>query len=161
MFKDAMIQYLQESRKPENRNYVSIKEFAKYKLPGGKAYFTPVTGLEQRKIFANSAGGTDSMRFHVATIIEKAENEDGSKIFSIEDNPFLEQVDADILSRISNAIHGKYCVEEAKKNLKADSFKRMMHELADLKGCFVSDLENLTMNEITELIAYYELKAEK
>ncbi len=110
MFKDSMIQYLQEIRKPESRKEIFVKELNE------KIYFSPVTVLEQEAIFARSAGGSQSKGFHLATIVEKAEAEDGKKIFSLEDWPILEKLPWRVITRISNAIQGDYSVEEAKKN---------------------------------------------
>jgi hypothetical protein len=36
----------------------------------------------------------------------------------------------------------------------------MIYTLADRKGCFVADLEKLTMEEFHDWIAFYELKNE-
>ncbi len=110
MFKDSMIQYLQEIQKPEGRKEVFVKELNE------KIYFSPVTILDQELIFSRSAGGANSKDFHLATIIEKAEAEDSKKIFSIEDKPILEKLPWRVITRISNAIQGDYSVEEAKKN---------------------------------------------
>lgn len=110
MFKDAMIRYLQEIQKAEVRKEIFVQEIKE------KIYYSPVTVLDQEIIFSKSAGGANSKDFHIATIIEKAENEDGSKIFSIEDRPMLEKLPWRVITRISNAIQGDYSVEEAKKN---------------------------------------------
>ena len=107
--KDSFLQYLQELKKSESRKQVHVKEI------GVTIYFTPVTVCEQEKIFSLSGGGAQSKQFHLATVIEKAENEDGSKIFDIQDKPFLEQLPWRVITRISNAIQGDYSVEKAKK----------------------------------------------
>ncbi len=112
MFKDSMIQYLQEIQKSDSRKEIFVKELNE------KIFFSPVTVIEQEIIFSKSADGARSKDFHLATIIEKAENEDGSKIFSIEDRPILEKLPWRVITRISNAIQGDYSVEEAKKNSK-------------------------------------------
>lgn len=79
-------------------------------------YFTPVTVLEMEKIMTVSGGGASSKDFHVWTIIEKAEDSEGKKIFSIEDKVYLEKMDWIIISRISNEIHKFLLPGELKKN---------------------------------------------
>jgi hypothetical protein len=104
--KEKIINYLQSDRRKEYH----IPEF------GETIYFTPVTVLEMEKIMTLSGGGTSSKDFHLWTIIEKAEDEKGQKIFSIEDRPYLEKMDWSIVSRISNEIQRTISFDEAKKN---------------------------------------------
>jgi hypothetical protein len=108
MFKDAMIKYFQEVQK--NRKEIFVKEINE------KIFYSPVTVADQEWIFARSNGGANSKQFHIFTIVLKAENEDGSKIFSLEDVPILEKLPWRVVTRISNAIQGDFSVEEAKKN---------------------------------------------
>ncbi len=111
MFKDTMIKYLQEIQKSRKELFVEeLKE---------KIFYSPVTVADQEWIFARSNRGANSKDFHISTIILKAENEDGSKIFSPEDVPTLEKLPWRVVTRISNIIQGDQSVEEAKKNSKA------------------------------------------
>lgn len=111
-FKESLISYLQDLQKPENRKSVFFKELDQ------TIYFSPVTVLDQEKIFAQSGGGSQSKEFHLFTIIEMAQAEDGSKIFEASDRAILEKLPWRVVTRISNAIQSDYSVEAAKKNLK-------------------------------------------
>jgi len=79
-------------------------------------YFTPVNVLEMEKIMTISGGGASSKDFHIWTIIEKAEDSEGKKVFTIEDRPYLEKMDWAIVSRISNEIQRVIPFVELKKN---------------------------------------------
>jgi len=79
-------------------------------------YFTPVNVLEMEKIMTISGGGASSKDFHIWTIIEKAEDSEGKKVFTIEDKPYLEKMDWAIVSRISNEIQRVIPFVELKKN---------------------------------------------
>ena len=63
-----------------------------------------------------SGGGASSKDFHIHTIIEKAEDAEGKKAFTIEDRPYLEKMDWAIISRISNEIQRIAPFQEIKKN---------------------------------------------
>ncbi len=80
-------------------------------------YFSPVTVLEMQKISTLSGEGGNRKDFPVWTLIEKAEDSEGKKIFTIEDKPFLEKLPWRIVVDISEAIHGMAGGEEIKKNL--------------------------------------------
>ena len=79
-------------------------------------YFTPVNVLEMEKIMTISGGGASSKDFHIWSIIEKAEDSEGKKVFTIEDKPYLEKMDWAIVSRISNEIQRVIPFVELKKN---------------------------------------------
>lgn len=104
--KEKIFEYLHANRRRE----IFIAEFDE------TIYFTPVTVLEMEKIMTLSGQGASSKDFHIATIIEKAEDANGRKIFGIEDKPFLEKMDWSIISRISNEIQRLERFEETKKN---------------------------------------------
>jgi hypothetical protein len=84
-------------------------------------YFSPVTVLEMQKFTTLSGEGKDQKDFHIWTIIEKAEDSEGKKIFSVEDKPFLEKLPWRVVIDISEAIHGLPNVKEIKKNLETIS----------------------------------------
>lgn len=104
--KDKIYECLKEPR----RRRIEIPELAE------AVYTGPVTVLEMDKIMTLSGGGSSSKDFHLWTLIEKAEDEGGKKIFGIEDKPFLEKMEWSIISRISNEIHRTISFDEAKKN---------------------------------------------
>ena len=106
MLRDKVIEYLQKDR----RRSIEIPEIDE------TIYFTPVTVLEMEKIMTLSGGGASSKDFHVHTIIEKAEDSEGKKVFTIEDKPYLEKMDWAIISRISNEIQRIIPFQELKKN---------------------------------------------
>lgn len=106
MLRDKVIEYLQKDR----RRSVEIPELDEM------IYFTPVTVLEMEKIMTLSGGGASSKDFHIWTIIEKAEDSEGKKVFTIEDKPYLEKMDWAIVSRISNEIQKVIPFAELKKN---------------------------------------------
>ncbi len=110
--KEKIQTYLQSDR----RRSIYVKELDE------TIFFSPVMVLEQERIFTRSQGGANSKEFHLATIIEKAENEEGLKLFSAEDSGLLEKLDWKIITRISNAIQGGYSVEKAKEELKKTPF---------------------------------------
>ena len=105
MLRDKVIEYLQKDR----RRSVEIPEL------DGTIYFTPVTVLEMEKIMTLSGSGASSKDFHIWSIIEKAEDAEGKKVFSIEDKPYLEKMDWAIISRISNEIQRVIPFPELKK----------------------------------------------
>jgi hypothetical protein len=76
-------------------------------------YFTPITVTQMEKIMTLAQGGTAAT--HVWTLIEKAENQDGTKAFGAEDKPFLEQLDWNIVTRITGELLKIPSVEEEKK----------------------------------------------
>jgi hypothetical protein len=106
MLRDKIIEYLQKDRKRS----IEIPELEE------TIYFTPVTVLEMEKIMTLSGGGASSKDFHVQTIIEKAEDAEGKKVFSIEDKSYLEKMDWAIIVRISNEIQKIASFEDTKKN---------------------------------------------
>jgi len=106
MLRDKVLEYLQKDR----RRSVEIPELDEM------IYFTPVTVLEMEKIMTLSSGGASSKDFHVWSIIEKAEDAEGKKVFTIEDKPYLEKMDWAIISRISNEIQRVIPFVEKKKD---------------------------------------------
>ena len=104
--RDKVIEYLQKDR----RRSMEIPELDE------TIYFTPVNVLEMEKIMTISGGGASSKDFHIWTIIEKAEDSEGKKVFTIEDRPYLEKMDWTIVSRISNEIQRVIPFVELKKN---------------------------------------------
>jgi len=104
--RDKVIEYLQKDR----RRSMEIPELDE------TIYFTPVNVLEMEKIMTISGGGASSKDFHIWTIIEKAEDSEGKKVFTIEDKPYLEKMDWAIVSRISNEIQRVIPFVELKKN---------------------------------------------
>ena len=104
--RDKVIEYLQKDR----RRSMEIPELDE------TIYFTPVNVLEMEKIMTISGGGASSKDFHIWTIIEKAEDSEGKKVFTIEDKPYLEKMDWAIVSRISNEIRRVIPFVELKKN---------------------------------------------
>ena len=106
MLRDKVIEYLQKDR----RRSMEIPELDE------TIYFTPVNVLEMEKIMTISGGGASSKDFHIWTIIEKAEDSEGKKVFTIEDKPYLEKMDWAIVSRISNEIQRVIPFVELKKN---------------------------------------------
>jgi hypothetical protein len=105
-FRDKILDYLQKDR----QRSIEIPELNE------TIFCTPVTVLEMEKIMALSGGGTSSKDFHIHTIIEKAEDAEGKKVFTIEDKPYLEKMDWAIISRISNEIQRAISFPELKKN---------------------------------------------
>jgi hypothetical protein len=106
MLRDKILDYLQKDR----RRSLEIPELDE------TIYFTPVTVLEMDKIMTLSGSGASSKDFHVHTIIEKGEDSEGKKVFTIEDKPYLEKMDWAIISRISNEIQRVIPFLELKKN---------------------------------------------
>jgi hypothetical protein len=105
-FKDKMIDYLQSDR----RRSIFVPELQE------TIYYSPVTVLEMEKIMTISQGQTSAT--HVWTLIEKAEDESGKKIFGVEDKPILEKLDWNIITRITGEILRVAPVAEVKKTSK-------------------------------------------
>jgi len=101
--KEKMIQYVGSSR----RKSVYVPEF------DDSIYFNPITVLQMDKIMTLSQGSSGAI--HIWTIIEKAEHEDGSKAFGLEDKPFLEQLDWAVVTRITGEMLKTSSVDELKK----------------------------------------------
>ena len=78
-------------------------------------FYSPMTVLDMEKILTLSGGGASTKDFHIFTILEKAETENGEKAFSIDFRPHLEKMDWDIISGISNRINRRPLVSEVKK----------------------------------------------
>jgi hypothetical protein len=104
--KDKMLDYLQTDR----RRSIHVPEFDE------TIYVTPVNVLEMEKLMTLSGTGASNKEFHIWSIIEKAEDAEGKKIFGVEDKPYLEKMDWSIISKISNEIHRTVSFDEAKKN---------------------------------------------
>jgi len=102
-FKDKMFEYLQSDR----RRSIFVPELDE------TIYFSPVTVLEMEKIMTISQGQTSAT--HVWTMIEKAEDESGKKIFDAGDKPMLEKLDWNIITRITGEILKIAPVAEVKK----------------------------------------------
>jgi len=75
-------------------------------LYGQVISWNPLMALDMNKILTLSGGGTNSADFHIWTIIEKAEEQENQKAFTLEDKPLLERLGWRILADISNKIHG-------------------------------------------------------
>ncbi len=105
-FKEKMMGYLQQ----DHRVSVEVTE------PGLETtiFFSPITVTEFDKILMISQGVSSAI--HVWTLIEKAEDESGKKIFSIEDKPFLERLPWTVVNQITSKILKVSTVEETKKN---------------------------------------------
>ena len=105
-FKQKVMGYLQQ----DHRVSVEITE------PGLEAtiYFTPITVIEFDKILTMSQGSSSGI--HIWTLIEKAEDEAGKKMFSTEDKPFLEKLPWGVVNQITSKILKIPTVEETKKN---------------------------------------------
>jgi hypothetical protein len=106
------------AKRRERRKSVEI-EVAGEKLI---IFFTPVTVLEGEKIRTKSriqTGNPMDIRFdmgmlNIMAVIEKAEDEEGNKIFSDSDLPTLQQLDEAIVTKISSAINPPLRLDEAK-----------------------------------------------
>jgi hypothetical protein len=103
MLKQKMMDYVHSDRKRS----IYIPELDE------TIYFTPITVTQMEKIMTLAQGGTSAT--HVWTIIEKAENEDGSKAFGAEDKPFIEMLDYKIVTKITGELLNVAPVEEVKK----------------------------------------------
>lgn len=106
MFREKVIEYVQKDR----RRSMEIPELEE------TIYFTPTTVPEMEKIMILCRGGASAKDFHIHTIIEKVEDSEGRKVFTIEDIPYLEKMDWAIITRISNEIHRVMSLSEIKKN---------------------------------------------
>jgi hypothetical protein len=106
-FKEKFQEYLQQP----HRKSVEIKE------PGleGTIHFTPLTVLEMEKVRTASQG--NNAAFNVWLLIEKAEDEEGKKLFSAEDKPFLEKMPWSVITDVVAVIMKIPGMEELKKNL--------------------------------------------
>ena len=105
-FKQKVMGYLQQ----DHRVSVEITE------PGLEAtiYFSPITVIEFDKILTMSQGSSSGI--HIWTLIEKAEDEQGKKMFSIEDKPFLERLPWTVVNQVTSKILKVSTIEETKKN---------------------------------------------
>ncbi len=104
--KEKIIQYIASDR----RRKIEVPEFNE------TVYSTPITVLDMEKILSYPDTTTNTRAYHIYTIIEKAEDEKGQKIFSADDKPRLDQMDWAIIIRISNDIQRVITPDEAKKN---------------------------------------------
>jgi hypothetical protein len=94
-------------------------------------YFTPITVLEMQMIRTKSevygsgpVPKIDIAAFNVWTIIAKAEDEAGQKIFTDIDKPILDQMPFYVILKIANAMHGVEPMESIMAKFKegADPF---------------------------------------
>jgi hypothetical protein len=102
--KQRMMEYVNSDR----RKSVSIPEWDM------NIYFKPITVIEMDKIMTLAQGNMAAT--HIWALIEKAENEDGSKAFDAGDKPFLEQVDWSIITRMTGELLKTPSIDELKKN---------------------------------------------
>lgn len=91
----------------EKRKVLSVPEF------GEVIYFSPINAPEWEKIVKSS--GDSFPTNNIFTIIEKSEDAEGNKIFSLEDKATLEKVDWRVTNRIASEIRGLTIFEENKK----------------------------------------------
>ncbi len=106
-FKEDVMEYINSDRRK------SIEVI----LPNGKKqviYFTPMTLGDWEKVNLVSGGAAGQMQ--IWTIIEKLEKEDGSKVFTAADKPFLEMLDASIITAITGELLKISTVQDIKKN---------------------------------------------
>jgi hypothetical protein len=106
---EKFLNYIQKNR----RKSFNLKEFD----PDLDCviFYSPVTVLDMDKIMTLSGGGSNTKDFHIFTILEKAETENGEKAFSIDFKPYLEKMDWDIISGLSNRIAKRIPIAEVKK----------------------------------------------
>ena len=95
--------------------YMDSKARKSYFVPqlGEKVYWTPITVLEIEKI--RTLAGGDRKEMNIWTLIEKAEDEEGKKIFTVNDKPFLENQDFTIVYGICDEMMKTQPLEEVKK----------------------------------------------
>jgi|TARA_R100000030_G_scaffold74032_3_gene57277 hypothetical protein len=80
-----------------------------------KIYAKPLTLSETSKLYRMSKNDDLTMMAYV--LIYKALDENGDKLFSLEDkNPLLNKVDQDVLVRVATQIMGQEPIENVKKN---------------------------------------------
>ena len=106
---EKFLSYIQKNR----RKSFNLKEFD----PDLDCviFYSPITVLEMEKIMTLSGTGSSTKDFHIFTILEKAETENGEKAFPIDFKPYLEKMDWDIISGISNRISKRTPISEVKK----------------------------------------------
>jgi len=103
--KEKVYTFLQENKRTE----IHIPEL------GETAFSSPVTTVDMEKILTLSNRGQDSKDFHVWTIIEKLEDQEGRKIFGPEDKPFIEKLPWKMVIEISGKIQDLTEIAEVKK----------------------------------------------
>jgi len=109
----ALKEKIREYPGKREKKSVTVSEF------GETIWFTPITVREMQniKIKSQIRGNDlipriDDAAFSVWTIIEKAQDENGNKLFNETDKPFLEQLDFYIVTKISNAMHSTESLEQ-------------------------------------------------
>lgn len=89
-------------------------------------YFGPITVAEMDTIRTMSSVNVpgepmpriNNMAFSIWTIIKKAEDESGEKIFTDADRPFFDQMEFSIVQKVSNAMLGVETPEQIKAKFK-------------------------------------------
>ena len=93
---------------------ISVPEWAE----DGKPFYlfaSPLTLQETSKLYKMSKD--DDMTMLVYILIYKALDEDGNKLFTLEDkSTLLNKVDRNVIARVANEIMGNTPIEEVKKN---------------------------------------------
>jgi hypothetical protein len=96
------------------RNSILVPEWGDDNGPL-KVTWTPMTALEHRKILGEEGGR--SAKVLISTVILKAQDADGNRLFKEEDRAALQSmVDLRIITRIANAIFADKSIEDLEKN---------------------------------------------
>lgn len=109
--KERLMEYIHSDK----RRSMPVSFFYNGQKHEETVYFTPITLSEMGKIMTLAQG--DNMATHVWTLIEKAENEDGTKVFSAEQKPFIEMWDFEAVIKITGNMMRIDPIEEVKKTL--------------------------------------------
>jgi len=103
--KEKIYDYVEKLK--EKRKAFSVPEF------GEIIYFSPINAPEWENIVKLS--GDSLSAGNIFTIIEKAEDAEGNKIFSLEDKTTLERVDWRVTNQIANEIRRLTILEGTNK----------------------------------------------
>jgi hypothetical protein len=84
---------------------------------GCTVYYAPLTVMEKRRIFKPGLRPGDDQAVAVDALIEKARDEAGKPMFTLDDREtLLRKVDAKVVERVALALLGGATAEETEKN---------------------------------------------
>ena len=97
----------------------------------------------------------------VDMIILKALDKDGEKAFDVGDKFILMAEPLNVIAKVFGAIFESVSVEEQEKKLRSDPFRFNLVALAELLHKTIEEIEQISVSEYNEWIAYFNIKQER
>lgn len=123
-------------------------------------YSKPLTLQETTKLYRMAKD--DDMTMLAYVLIFKALDEDGNKLFSLEDKTtLLNKVDRNVLIRVANEIMAEQPEAVVKKKLEEDYNTFNQLQLAELLHKTLDEIQQMSIEEYQLWLAYFKIKQER